>query len=125
MKLHTGIITKQIQESKKFYTEVLDFEIKFESEWFILLNVKNKPNNELALMLPNQTQTRKTYFQEEYQKGIWFILEVESIKNYYEKIKTKKVKIDLELTEEEWGDIHFTILDPNGIGIDIVEERKS
>ncbi|HNN81126.1 MAG TPA: VOC family protein [Leptospiraceae bacterium] len=125
MKLHTGIITKQIQESKKFYTEVLDFEIKFESEWFILLNVKNKPNNELALTLPNQTQTRKTYFQEEYQKGIWFILEVESIKNYYEKIKTKKVKIDLELTEEEWGDIHFTILDPNGIGIDIVEERKS
>ena len=124
MKLHSGIITKKIDESKKFYTEILDFEVKFESDWFILLNVNNKPYNELAFMLPEQTQTRKTYFQEEYNKGLWLILEVENIHSFYEKIKTKKVKIDLELIEEEWGDIHFTILDPNGIGIDIVQERK-
>jgi catechol 2,3-dioxygenase-like lactoylglutathione lyase family enzyme len=124
MKLHSGIITSKIEESKKFYTEVLDFEIKFESEWFILLNVPKKLDNELALMLPNQTQTRKSYFQEEYNKGIWLILEVENIQTYYENIQSKKIKIDLELTEEEWGDIHFTILDPNGIGIDIVQERN-
>lgn len=124
MKLHSGIITDKLLESKEFYTQILDFEIKFESDWFILLNVKERPENELALMLPGQIQTRKDYFQRKYSSGIWFLLEVEDIQEYYAKLKNKKVKIDLELTTEEWGDIHFTVVDPNGIGIDILQERK-
>ena len=63
MKLHSGIITDKLFESKEFYTQILDFEIKFESDWFILLNVKERPEYELALMLPEQAQTRKDYFQ--------------------------------------------------------------
>lgn len=124
MKLHSGIITDKLIESKEFYTQILDFEIKFESDWFILLNVKERPENELALMLPGQPQTRKEYFQKKYSSGIWLLLEVEDIQEYFVRLKNKKVKIDLELTTEEWGDTHFTILDPNGIGIDILQERK-
>ena len=30
------------------------------------------------------------------------------------------VKIEIEIRDEPWGDRHFAILDPNGIGIDIV-----
>ena len=51
-------------------------------------------------------------------------MEVEDIQEYFTKLKNKKVNIDLELTTEEWGDTHFTVLDPNGIGIDILQERK-
>ena len=38
----------------------------------------------------------------------------------YKIIKDKGVPIAIELRDEPWGDRHFAIVDPNGIGIDIV-----
>ena len=36
-------------------------------------------------------------------------------------IKNKKYPIEIEMRNEVWGDRHFAIMDPNGIGIDIVK----
>jgi catechol 2,3-dioxygenase-like lactoylglutathione lyase family enzyme len=58
MKLQTGIITDKLMETVDFYRNVLEFETKFESDWFILLNVKNRPDNELGIMLPSLSQVR-------------------------------------------------------------------
>ncbi|NJC27430.1 putative glyoxalase superfamily protein PhnB [Lewinella antarctica] len=38
----------------------------------------------------------------------------------YEETKKKGVEIVIDIRDEVWGDRHFAIQDPNGIGIDIV-----
>ncbi|BDA80948.1 hypothetical protein LPTSP3_g38780 (plasmid) [Leptospira kobayashii] len=122
--IQKGIITKKLEESKKFYSQWLGMEVKFETDWFILMCLSKKPDFELAFMLPDQKNLRKDYFQRPYQnQGVWLIFETENVKNFYDECKKQKAPIDLELIEEEWGDIHFTMLDPNGIGIDIVQLR--
>lgn len=123
--IQTGIITEKLIETKDFYQTWLGLEIKFETEWFILLYLKKRPEIELAIMAPNQPQVRKSYFQRPYQNaGIWFIFETKDVKEEYRLMKEKNAPIDLQLTEEDWGDVHFTLVDPNGIGIDIVQERN-
>lgn len=123
--IQTGIITEKLKETKEFYQTWFGFEIKFETDWFILLCLPNRKEIEIAIMAPNQEQVRKSYFQKPYQKaGIWFILESKDVKSTFQEMKGKNAPIDLELTEEEWGDIHFTLIDPNGIGIDIVQDRN-
>ncbi|TGM05207.1 VOC family protein [Leptospira jelokensis] len=123
--IQTGIITDQINETKEFYQTWLGLEVKFETDWFVLLCLPNRKEIEVAIMAPNQPQVRKPYFQKPYQKsGIWFIFETKDIQNLYLDMKRKNAPIDLELIEEEWGDVHFTLIDPNGIGIDIVQERN-
>ncbi|TGK52599.1 VOC family protein [Leptospira bouyouniensis] len=123
--IQTGIITEKLIETKDFYQTWLGLEIKFETEWFILLCLKNRPEIELAIMAPNQPQVRKSYFQRPYQNaGIWFIFETKDVKEEFRLMKEKNAPIDLQLTEEDWGDVHFTLVDPNGIGIDIVQERN-
>ncbi len=124
--IQTGIITEKLIETKTFYEKWLGLVTKFESDWFVLLCLPNKPEVEIAIMKPNQEQVRKTYFQIPYQgKGIWFIFESSDVKKEFEEMKQKDAPIDLPLTEEEWGDVHFSLMDPNGIGIDIVQERNS
>jgi catechol 2,3-dioxygenase-like lactoylglutathione lyase family enzyme len=123
--IQKGIITNQLNQSKEFYQKWLGMQIKFESDWFILLSLTQDSNFELALMLPNQEAVRKQYFQEAYTgKGVWLIIEVKDIRACYEEMKLLSAPIDLDLTEEEWGDIHFTLIDPNGIGIDFVQLRE-
>lgn len=73
-------------------------------------------------MLPNQTAVRKSYFQNVYTgQGIWLIIESEEIETLYEQMVHAGTPIDLSITKEEWGDIHFTMIDPNGIGLDFVQ----
>lgn len=123
--IQTGIITEKLTETKTFYEKWLGLETKFESDWFVLLCLPNRPEVELAIMKPNQEQVRKPYFQIPYPgKGIWFIFESKDVEKEFAEMKEKKAPIDLPLTKEEWGDVHFTLIDPNGIGIDIVQERN-
>ncbi|EOQ87745.1 glyoxalase-like domain protein [Leptospira yanagawae serovar Saopaulo str. Sao Paulo = ATCC 700523] len=122
--IQTGIITDKIKETKEFYQNWLGLEVKFETDWFVLLCLPNRKEIELAIMAPNQPQVKKSYFQKPYQNaGIWFIFETKEIQKVFKTMKEQNAPIDLQLTEEEWGDVHFTLIDPNGIGIDIVQER--
>jgi uncharacterized glyoxalase superfamily protein PhnB len=123
--IQTGIITEKLKESKEFYQKWLGWQVKFESDWFVLLSHPEQKDRELAFMLPNQALVRKSYFQKPYHgEGIWLIIESEDIEALYQKMSKKGAPIDLPMTKEEWGDVHFTMLDPNGIGLDFVQKRE-
>ncbi|TGL25837.1 lactoylglutathione lyase [Leptospira levettii] len=123
--IQIGIITEKLIESKEFFQKWLGWRVKFESEWFLLLSHPEKEEREIAFMLPNQTAVRKSYFQKAYTgQGVWLIIESEEIKTLYEQMVNVGAPIDLPLTKEEWGDLHFTMIDPNGIGLDFVQMRS-
>jgi hypothetical protein len=52
MKLNAGVITEKLQETKKFYTEILDFGVSFENEFYLLLHTPNQ-SAEISFLLPN------------------------------------------------------------------------
>jgi catechol 2,3-dioxygenase-like lactoylglutathione lyase family enzyme len=123
--LQMGIVTEKLVESKTFYQRWLGWTIKFESEWFVLLAHPEHSDRELAFMLPDLTAVRKPYFQKPYTgQGMWLIVECEDIQKTYEFLKSQSAPIDLEIVTEEWGDTHFTMVDPNGIGVDFVQLRS-
>jgi len=119
MKLNAGVITEKLAESKKFYQEVLGFGVTFENEFYLLMHTPNY-QAEIAFLLPDHP-SQQPLFQTKYSgKGMYFTIEVEDVDALYEKIQKKKVEIKIPIRDEPWGDRHFAIKDPNGIGIDIV-----
>lgn len=120
MKLNAGIITAKLAETKKFYTEVLDFGVTFENEFYLLLHTPNQ-QAELSFLLPNHP-SQQPLFQEPFNgKGMYITIEVENVDEVYSTIKNKGTQIHIDIRDEPWGDRHFAIQDPNGIGIDIVK----
>lgn len=123
MKLNAGIITKKLKETKKFYTEFLDFGVSFENEFYLLLHTPNQ-SAEISFLLPNHP-SQKPIFQSEFNgKGMYLTIEVENVDEVYKQLKEKGVQMEVEIRDEAWGDRHFAIKDPNGIGIDIVNYTK-
>jgi len=123
MKLNAGIITEKLQESKDFYTKVLDFGVTFENEFYILMHTPDK-SAEISFLKPNHP-SQKPIFQKPFKgEGAYLTIEVENVDEFYEKLKSKNVEIEIELRDELWGDRHFAIVDPNGIGIDIITYTK-
>lgn len=120
MKLNAGIITEKLAETKKFYTEVLGFEVMFENDFFILLNTPGG-ESEISFLEPNHPSQQSLFHKAFNGEGVYFTIEVDNVDMLYEEIKKKGVPIKIELRDEPWGDRHFAIQDPNGVGIDLVK----
>lgn len=119
MKLNAGIITEKIQETKAFYTETLGFGITFENDFYLLMHTPDE-SAEISFLKPNHP-SQKGIFQSAFNgKGVYFTIEVDNVDDIYEQLKKKGVPFEVEIRDEDWGDRHFVIVDPNGIGIDIV-----
>lgn len=123
MKMNAGIITENIIESKEFYTNVLDFGVAFENDFYLLMHT---PNNsaEISFLLSNHPSQAPIFQKASSGVGTYLTIEVEDVDEYYRKIKDKDVEIVIDIRSEAWGDRHFAIVDPNGIGIDIVTYTK-
>ena len=118
MKFNTGIITSNFQETKEFYTKTLGLRVDFENDFYLLLG--SEAGDQISFLLPNHP-SQKPIFQSAFEgQGVYITVEVPDVDKEYERIKALEVDIAIELRNEEWGDRHFAIVDPNGIGIDIV-----
>lgn len=120
MKLNAGIITTKLAESKTFYTTILGFGVTFENEFYLLLHTPDQEAG-ISFLLPDHP-SQQPFFHKPYQgQGMYLTIEVDDVDKMYTDLKEKGIKINIDLRNEPWGDRHFAIEDPNGIGIDIVK----
>lgn len=120
MKLNAGIITEKLAETKKFYTKTLGFGITFENEFYLLMHTPGK-EMEISFLLPNHP-SQQSLFQSAFKgEGVYLTIEVDDVDKLYNELKNKGVEIKIDIRDEPWGDRHFAIQDPNGVGIDIVK----
>ena len=128
MKLWTGFITENVRESRDFYSRVLECAVVHEEAgedgepWFVLLRLGQ---TELGFMKPGlefQAPIFRSAFRGE---GAWIAVDVHDVEAEHARIRALGVAIAADLREEPWGDKHFVILDPNGIGVDLVQRAEA
>jgi catechol 2,3-dioxygenase-like lactoylglutathione lyase family enzyme len=119
MKLNAGILTEKLAESKAFYTDVLGFGVTFENEFYLLLHTPGR-QAEISFLLPHHS-TQHPFFHPPFTgQGMYLTIEVDDVDTWHQAMIRKGLEIKVGLRDEPWGDRHFAIEDPNGIGIDIV-----
>lgn len=119
MKLNAGIITSKIQETKSFYIDNLGFEVVFENEFYLLMQTPGG-HDQLSFLLPNHPSQQALFHRPFQGEGMYLTIEVEDVDELYKVLLAKDVEIKIAIRDEPWGDRHFAIQDPNGIGIDLV-----
>ena len=120
MKLNAGIVTSKLAETKNFYTKHLNFGVTFENDFYLLMHTPGQ-GAEISFLLPDHP-SQQSLFQKSFKgQGMYLTIEVDDVDRIYREIKSTGVEIKIELRDEPWGDRHFAIQDPNGIGIDIVK----
>lgn len=124
MKLNAGIITSKLKETRDFYVATLGFGVTFENEFYLLLHTPGH-ESEISFLLPNHP-SQQPFFHKPFQgQGMYVTIEVDDVDKIYNEIRMKGVAIKIDIRNEPWGDRHFAIEDPNGIGVDIVKYSPS
>ena len=118
--MYPGFNTTRLAESKAFYTQHFGFEAIFEDDWFILLK---RGDYELGFMLPQLPQ-QNPLFQPAFGGGSWLAFETDDAEAEYARLQQANVPIVAAIRDEAWGDRHFVIEDPNGIGVDVYQRMN-
>lgn len=119
LKLNCGFVTAKLSGTKEWYQRVLNFKVVFENDFYVLLSTPNK-QAQLSFLLPDHP-TQQAPFQPAFQgKGAYITIEIADVDAEYQRLKALNIPIAIDLRNEPWGDRHFAIIDPNGIGIDLV-----
>lgn len=118
--LWTGFITEKVAESRDFYVRALACEVAYaaEGDWFVLLKFGD---SELAFMRPDLDFQAPVFRGAYAGQGAWITVEVPDAEKECARIRRMGIPLRVELRDEPWGDRHFAIADPNGIGVDFVQ----
>lgn len=110
------LVVDNLTNTQEFYTQVLNFNVVFESDWYIQLE-----NNgiQIAFMIENSQNQPGFLHKKSNGEGVVITLEFDNIDEFYKNF-SKKEAIIQEIKTEEWGQRHFLIKDPSGIILDMV-----
>ena len=112
------LMTEKLQESAMFYKTYLGFTETFSSDWYISLS--HPDGGELALIDAAHESMPVHYHSP--VKGMILNIEVENATKVYDDIKElNEGIIVMAIRDEDWGQRHFMMQDPNGIPVAVIE----
>ena len=115
--LFPDICSRNLVESKEFYVGLLGFEVIFEIDWYIQLQSPSLEPVQIAFVEINHPSVPKEH--QKTPQGVVVTVEKESVDEAYQKALNLKLPIIVELCNEEWGQRHFMVEDPNGLLVDV------
>lgn len=109
--------------SRDFYVEIFGFGIVFESSWVTMLGDPATGKIAIGLMTPDHP-TNPPGPEIFDGKGMIVTLQVADAAKARAALAAKGVHVFYELKDEAWGQRRFTLTDPSGVIVDVVEQTE-
>ena len=117
--LFPAICSNAIEESKEFYVSLLGFKPVFAIDWYVQLQSPTDKNLQLAFVQQNHASVPAGFQQS--PRGVIVTVEMDDVDAVYKRARSLGHKMVLELRDEDWGQRHFMVRDPNGLLLDLVQ----
>ena len=113
------IAVEDVAKTSAFYKDLFGFTAAFESDWYVHLSDEQNESVNLAILQAGHETIPEG--ARAVAQGMLLNFEVEDVDALWEKFSSKDLDILLPIRDEEFGQRHFIIRDPNGIMIDLIK----
>ena len=115
-RLLINICSDKLPESKDFYTNLFDFQIGYDSDWFVHL-ISNDKQLEIGIIDRKNQIVPKEY--QKYPQGFYLTFVVDNADAIFEDAKRYNFEILEVPTDTMYGQRRLLLKDPNGAMIDV------
>lgn len=112
----TNICSDNLAESKFFYTKLFDFNVDYDSDWFIHLISKD---NKFELGIIDRTNEIVPKDFQNNPQGFYVTFVVDNVDEIFKIAEREKFEIIKEPTDTFYGQRRLLLKDPNGTLVDI------
>ncbi|MEU4512207.1 VOC family protein [Nonomuraea wenchangensis] len=110
------VCTADLAASKDFYVRLFGYEVTFEADWYVSLR---RGPYELAL-LDHEHPTLPAAYRRPVA-GLLLNFEVTDVDAEWERLVVREgLTPELTLRDEDFGQRHFIVADPNGVLVDVI-----
>lgn len=114
------MVAENLAAVKEFYQAVFGFNAVFYDANFYLHLVS--PNGaQLGFLVPEHASQPNFLHPVMSPDGFVLSFEVKDATAAYAEAQKMKLELAMELKKEEWGQLHFMLVDPAGFRVDVVE----
>lgn len=113
------IMTDIVAETSAFYVDHFHFAPSFESDWYVHLQSTQDPSVNIAV-LKGDHETIPSVGRGKVS-GLLLNFEVEDVDAVHDALIAKGLTILQPLRDEDFGQRHFIVSDPNGVLIDVIK----
>ncbi|MGH8541377.1 MAG: VOC family protein [Stenotrophobium sp.] len=112
------ITTPMLAECRDFYVHVLGAKVLFQKDWYVHLVIEG---GEIGFLHPKRPARLPVFQHATLTRGMCLALEVKDVRRLHDDLQANNVKIFGALQEYPGGELAFSLLDPTGTVINIVE----
>ena len=117
MRILTNICSDDLQKSKEFYVNLLGFQVKYDSDWYVQLCSPQDSEVEYGIIQRDHELVPKEY--QNMPNGMYVTFVVEDVDVIYGVAVEMGIPIIQKPRNEFYGQRRFLIKDPNGCLVDI------
>lgn len=117
------ITAKDMRASRDFYVKHFGLGVIFESDWVTMLGDTGTGKIAIGFMTPDHP-TNPPGPEAFDGKGVIITIQVRNAARTCATLKEQGAKIFYDLKDEPWGQRRFTLTDPSGVIIDVVEQTQ-
>ncbi len=117
--LFPDVQSLRLPESRDFYVRLLEMEVVFDSDWYVLLRDPRRPRLQLAFVAHDHHTVPAAAHGP--ARGLLVTAEVDDVDAVHDRAREMGAEIAQELRDEEFGQRHFMAVDPNGLLVDVYQ----
>lgn len=115
-RMMTNLCSDNLAESRDFYTKLFDFNIDYDSDWFVHLISKDR---QLELGIISRTSEIVPESIKDNPNGFYLTFVVENADDVFEIAKKEGFEIVSEPSDTFYGQRRLLLKDPNGAVVDV------
>ncbi len=115
-RIMTNICSDNLAESRDFYIKLFDFNVDYDSDWFVHLISKDK---KLELGIIDRTNKIVPKDFQNHPQGFYITFVVDNADEIFKIAQSEKFDIISEPTDTFYGQRRLLLKDPNGTLVDI------
>lgn len=112
----TNICSDNLMESRNFYTKLFDFNVDYDSDWFVHLISKDK---KLELGIIDRTNEIVPKDFQNNPQGFYVTFVVDNTDEIFQIAEAEKFEIISKPTDTFYGQRRLLLKDPNGTLVDV------
>jgi predicted enzyme related to lactoylglutathione lyase len=110
----SDIMSEKMDESRKFYTEFLSFDVAMDMGWVLTFVSPTNPTAQITVVRKTKEATPQANIS----------IEVDDVDAMHAKAVALGLPIVYPMTDEPWGVRRFFVADPNGVIINVLSHHK-
>lgn len=114
------VTTLNPAECCEFYVRALGARVLFKQDWYVHLSVGGW---EIGFLQANHPQRLPVFQHSSLSRGLCLALEVEDVRHLHDELQAKGIELLGGLRRYPGGDVSFSIMDPAGTVLNVVERH--